>query len=69
MRVLRSFLIFGWVILLGTVLLCFIFPKPMGHMLEHVADFFVLVPAALLIGTALYGIIHLYRAGMRRSDH
>lgn len=67
MRVFKYCLIFGWIGFLGTALLCFVFPKAMGYMLGPISGFFVLVPASLIFATSLYGIIHLYRTGMRIS--
>lgn len=69
MRVFKYVLIAGWAVLLGIVALVFVIPKPMGYILKPIADFFVLFPASLLIGTGLYGIIRLYKIGMKRSVH
>lgn len=64
---------FGWVLITGWALLFlfvgayFEFPKPMSHVFGRVADFIVLWPLFLMIGTAIYAVILLFRIGMRRS--
>lgn len=65
MKILGHFLLVGWVGLFGIVALCFVFPESMGHVLAPIANFFVLIPVSLLVGTTLYGVIRLYRAGMK----
>jgi hypothetical protein len=60
-------LVLGWAGLFGTVALSFIFPAYMSHILGPIADFFVLIPVSLLFSTAAFGVIHLYRTGLRRS--
>jgi hypothetical protein len=67
MKVLRCFLFVGWTGFIGMVILCFVFSKSMGYVLRPIADFFVLIPAALLVVTALYFVIHLYDAGVKTS--
>jgi len=61
-------LVIGWGLLFLTVAACFIFPKGMSHILKPVADFFVLWPASLLIGTWVYAIILFFRVGMKVSN-
>ena len=65
MKLFRRFLLSGWVLLFTTVGLCFAFPKPMSHFLGPIGSFFVLIPIALLLGTAIYAVMFLFRAGMR----
>lgn len=60
-------LVMGWGLLFLTVAACFTFPKGMGHILRGVADYFVLWPASLLIGTWVYAMILFFRAGMKVS--
>lgn len=67
MRVFAYVLAVGWGGLLGTVALCFAFPRLMSHHLAPIAAFFVLIPTSLLIGSAAYGVICVYRTGMKRS--
>ena len=48
--------------------ICFTAPKILGHRpFGQVAEFVVLWPASLLIGTVVYVVILLFRVGMRRS--
>jgi hypothetical protein len=61
------FLLIGWGALFAFVALVFIFPKTVGPILHPIADYFVLVPTFLLFATALYGVMRLYRAGMKYS--
>src|ERR1700721_321331 len=69
----RLFGPFGWVLIAGwgllflTVVLMFTFPKCMSHLFRPVAEFFVLWPAGLLLGTGVYVIILIFRSGMRRQ--
>jgi hypothetical protein len=60
-------LIAGWALLFLTVAAFFAFPKPMSQIFRPVADFFVLWPASLLVGTGAYAIILIFRAGMKRQ--
>jgi hypothetical protein len=39
----------------------------MSHIFRPIADFFVLWPASLLIGTGAYAIILIFRASMKRQ--
>jgi hypothetical protein len=49
MRTFKYCLIVGWISFLGIVLLCFVFPKPMGYMLGPIPSLFVLAPASYLL--------------------
>jgi len=69
MKIFKYVLLVGWALLFGTVALVFVFPKSMSHILKSIADSFVLVPASLLAGTGLYGVMRLYKAGMKHSGH
>ena len=67
-KTLGYILLIGWVGLFSFVALVFAFPKSVGSLLHPIADFFVLIPTFLLLGTAIYGIMRLYRAGMNRAQ-
>ena len=60
-------LLVGWVGLFATVALVFAFPKAVGPLLDPIRDYLVLIPTSLLLGTAMYGIMRLYRGGMNRA--
>jgi hypothetical protein len=60
-------LIAGWGLLFLTVAAFFMFPKSMSDVFKPVADFFVLWPASLLVGTGAYAIILIFRASMKRQ--
>lgn len=60
-------LLVGWMGLFSFVALIFAFPKSVGPLLHPIADFFVLIPTFLLLGTALYGVMRLYGVGMNRA--
>lgn len=57
-------LLVGWIGLIAIVALVFAFPKSVGPLLHPIADYFVLIPISLLFGTAVYGVMRLYRSGM-----
>lgn len=65
-KILGYMLLIGWMGLFSFVALVFAFPKSVGPLLHPIADYFVLIPTSLLLGTAVYGVMRLYRAGM---DH
>jgi hypothetical protein len=58
-------LLSGWALLFATVLLIFIFPKPASRLLHGFAPYIQIVPLLLLIGSAIYGLTRIYRAGMK----
>jgi hypothetical protein len=66
MRTLRYFLAAGWIGYLGIALLCFLFPKSTGFIVGPIPGLFVLMPICLLIATAIYIVIYVYRSGMKR---
>jgi hypothetical protein len=63
---------FGWVLLIGWGLLAlfvaaaFTFPKAMSHLFGSIAWAIVLWPASLLIATAIYIVVTVFRVGLRR---
>lgn len=64
----RRLLITGWAFLALFVVASFTLPKPMSRLFGWSAHFFTLVPIALLFATALYVVIAIFRAGMRRAN-
>ena len=68
MKLFGRLLLGGWTLLIVTVGLCFAFPKAMSQCLGPIANFFVLIPISLLFGSALYGVMRIYHAGMKRSS-
>jgi len=67
MRMFGLSILAGWGLILLTVALCIAFPRVIGSHFAAIAPYFVLLPLSLIIGSALYGIISLYRAGMKRA--
>jgi hypothetical protein len=59
-------LLSGWLLLFVTVVLVFAFPKAASHILHSFAPYFQLIPILLLIGTVTYGLLQIYRLGMKR---
>lgn len=67
MKIFRRVLVAGWFFYLLTVALIFAFPQPVGHILRPFATlYFGLGMLLLLMGSAAYRILRLYRAGMQR---
>ncbi len=60
-------LIIGWGLFLLTVAALFTFPKAVSSLLHPIADYFVLWPASLILGSMTYAVILFFRAGMRRT--
>ena len=67
MRVFGRTLLSAWLLLFLTVALAFAFPKPFSRIIGLFAPYFQLIPMFLLIVTATYGLIRVYRAGMIRT--
>jgi len=65
MKISERVLLSGWLLFLLVVILLVIFPKPASHVFHSFAPYFQVVPILLLIGTAMYGVIRLYRFGMQ----
>jgi len=68
MKLFGRVLLVGWLMLILTVGLAFAFPKPVSRILHSIAPYFQLIPALLLIATAAYGLLRLYRQDMKRPD-
>lgn len=67
MKNFRRVLVAGWLFYLLTVALIFTFPKPVGHILQPFATlYFGLGMSLLLVGSATYKILRVYRKGMKR---
>lgn len=66
MKIFGRFLLSGWLLLFLTVVLVFAFPKPASRVLHSFAPYFQLIPILLLIGTVAYGLLRIYRSGMKR---
>jgi hypothetical protein len=66
MKIFGFVLLSGWLLLFFEIVLVFTFPKPVSHVLHSFAPYFQLIPILLLIGTVLYGLIRVYRLGMKR---
>jgi hypothetical protein len=66
MKTFGRVLLSGWLLLFLTVGLVFAFPKPASRILHPIAPYFQVVPLLLLIGTATYGLVRIYRVGMKR---
>jgi hypothetical protein len=62
-------LVIGWILLLLTVAASFTFPRAMSHLLRPVADYFVLWPTTLILGSMTYALISLFRLGINRSSN
>ena len=69
MKLFGRVLLAGWLLLILTFGLAFAFPKPVSHVLHSFAPYFQLIPMFLLIVTAVYGLLRLYRQGMKHPDH
>ena len=69
MKLFGWILLVGWLLLILTVGLAFAFPKPISRILHSFAPYFQLVPIFLLIATAAFGLLRLYRQGMERPGH
>lgn len=68
MRIFGRILLSAWFLLGLMVVLVFSFPKPASHILHSFAPYLQLIPIALLLGTVAYGILRLYRLGMKRPE-
>jgi len=66
MKIFGRVLLSGWLLLFLAVVLVFAFPKPASHILHSFAPYIQLIPILLLIGTAAYGLLRVYRLGMKR---
>jgi hypothetical protein len=60
------FLLAGWSFFVLFVIAGFNFPKVMSRLFGWSAQFIILIPMSLLLGTAVFVVMLLYRAGMRR---
>lgn len=60
-------LLAGWCALFVAVALSFAFPQGMSRLLHPLAGTLVVVPAALLIASAVYGLMRLCRRGTKHS--
>ena len=67
MKLFGYFLALGWGLLFTTVALSFLLPNAMHRILSPIAGGFVLIPSVLLIASGLFGLLQLYRVGMKRS--
>ena len=61
----RSLLI-GWLLLALFVTAGFSFPKQMSRLFGWLAPYIVLIPLLLLLGSAVFVVLVVYRAGMKR---
>jgi hypothetical protein len=64
----RHILLSGWAVLTLMVLTFFTAPKLAVRVLHPIAHYFALIPFLLLLATAAYKIITIYRAGISRSS-
>ena len=67
MRIVARILIVGWVLLALSVALTFVWPKLASRVLHPISAYFQLIPMTLLVATALYGLVRIYRAGIARK--
>lgn len=67
MKLLKYILTAGWGGLALGVTLLFALHRFIGPLLAPVANYIVLVPIVLMIGTAAYKLLSHYRAGMSRG--
>jgi hypothetical protein len=56
----------GWGLFFLTIALLFTFTKLVANILHPIFPYFPLIPGSLLLLTAVYGILRLYRLGMNR---
>lgn len=68
MKTFGYFLLSGWLLLFLFAVLAFSFPKTVSHFLHSFANYVQLVPIALMVGTVAYGLIRIYRLGMKRPS-
>jgi hypothetical protein len=66
MNTLRRVVLAAWVLFFAVVALFFAFPKPMSRILHPVTPYFVLLPIFVLVLSAFYGVLRVYRLGMKR---
>jgi hypothetical protein len=59
-------LLVGWGLFILFIAICLLLPRaiPHAHFLSQIAPFFLLVPITLLIGTAVYVLARILRAGV-----
>lgn len=60
------FLLVGWSLFVLFVIAGFTFPKLISRLFGWFAPFDVLIPMSLLLGTAIFVVMIVFRAGMRR---
>lgn len=58
-------LLVGWGLLVLFIVSSFLLPKAIPHLSSQIAPFVVLVPIILLIGTAVYVLARIFRAGIK----
>ena len=68
MRAFGSLLAAGWMLIILSLFALFIFPESMTHLLGG-----TLIPLkgaliVLVLASALFGVLFLFRAGMRRTE-
>jgi hypothetical protein len=61
------FLMVGWVLLALFVAIGFHFPKEMSRIIGWSAHYFVLIPLFLFLGSAVYLMLVIFRAGTKRT--
>jgi hypothetical protein len=61
-------LLFGWGLFILFIAVCFLLPKAIPHFSGQVAPFIVLVPITLFIGTAVYVLARIFRAGIKLGN-
>lgn len=59
-------LLSGWLLLALFIAAEFTFPKEMSHLFGWVAPFIVLPPLVLVMSSAVFALLFVYRLGMRR---
>lgn len=67
MRIFLFSILAGWGLMFLMVALCLAFPRVVGSHFAPIAQYFVLLPLFLLVCSSLYGMISIYKAGMRRA--
>ena len=60
-------LLLGWILLALGVALTFAWPKFASSVLRPIASYFQLIPMILLVATAVYSLIRVYRMGIARK--
>lgn len=67
MRAFRGLLLAGWALFGLSLFALFIFPKPIGHFLGGSPTPLKESLIVLVLGSVVFGILFVFRAGMRRT--